>query len=782
VIVKNRTVLACVCFSLALALPNNGASPAFAQHRPRPEPGSDPAQNGATNLVPGTHLLHEISINEARAEPGTAKMAALLAHRARQVNPMGFLFLSRERVAALRTAFVSHPSMTNDPALLFKFATELLNAGENEQALETLERVERLSRASGGWQAADEINVRLNQALCHLRMAEQQNCLSNHNADSCLVPIRGGGIHLWQEGSRQEIGVLTNLLERYPENLAARWLFNIGAMTVGDYPDKLPARWLIPPVVFDSDYDIKRFVDVAGPAGVAVRELSGGSAAEDFDGDGLLDLIVTSIGLHDQMHFFHNNGDGTFSDRTREAGLMGLTGGLNLITGDYNNDGFVDVLVLRGAWMKEEGKFPSSLLKNNGDGTFQDVTEAAGVLSFHPTQTAVWFDFDGDGWLDLFIGNETTAGGRPHPCQLYRNNRDGTFTEMAAAAGVAVRAFVKGVASADYDNDGRPDLYLSILGGPNMLFHNDGPHEGSSGWKFTETAAAAGVQMPLSSFPTWFFDYDNDGWEDLFVAGYKIKDVGDIAADYLGLSNDGERSKLYHNRGDGTFADVTREAHLDHVLKAMGSNFGDLDNDGWLDFYLGTGDPDLLTIVPNRMFRNAGGKFFQDVTTSGGFGNLQKGHGVSFADFDNDGDQDIHENMGGAVSSDVYPNILFLNPGNGNHWLKLQLVGVKANRSGIGARIKVNLKNPAGERVIHRTVNTGGSFGCNPLRQEIGLGDAIAITSVEIRWPGSDTRQTLTGLQLDTCYRVREDKDDAEPVLLKRFSFQLPDAHAHHHH
>jgi len=716
-------------------------------------------------------------------QPGTLKMAALLERLAQQSNPMGNLFLSRERVAALRSAIAANPAMTNSPETLFSFGSELLAAGENESALAAFNRVEQLSRATGSWKGQNEINVRLNQALCHLRMAEQRNCLSNHNADSCLLPIKGGGIHLWQDGSRQAIGVLTNLLENYPDNLAARWLLNVSAMTVGDYPEKVSPRRLIPPATFDSDYDIKRFIDVAGPAGLAANELSGGSAAEDFDGDGWLDVMVTSIGLRDQMRFYRSNGDGTFSERTREAGLIGLTGGLNFITADYNNDGFVDVFVLRGAWMREEGKFPNSLLKNNGNGTFEDVTEAARVLSFHPTQTGRWFDFDGDGWLDLFIGNETMAGSRPHPCELYRNNRDGTFTEMAARSGVAVRAYVKGVAGADYNNDGRPDLYLSIKGRPNMLFRNDGPREDGSGWKFTEVGAAAGVQKQMESFPTWFFDYDNDGWEDLFVAGYLIKDVGDIAADYLGLPGQGERAKLYRNRGDGTFTDVTREAHLDHVLQAMGSNFGDLDNDGWLDFYLGTGDPDLLTLVPNRMFRNAEGKFFQDVTTSGGFGNLQKGHGVSFADLDNDGDQDVHEDMGGAVSSDVYPNVLFLNPGHGNHWLKLQLVGVKANRSAIGARIKVTVKRAGGERFIHRTVSSGGSFGCNPLRQEIGLGDATSITAVEIRWPGSGTVQTLKGLELDKFYRVREDAKSAEPVALKTFSFRLPKAsEAHHHH
>lgn len=728
----------------------------------------------AGGCVPG------VSAAENRAA-GTVKMAALLERLAERANPMGNPFLSRQRAAAMEANLRANPTLTNQPASIFNLAVELLNAGRNLEALEKFRQVETMDRTAGSIEAANDINVRLNQALCHLREAEFRNCLSNHNADSCLLPIRGGGIHAWTDGSRRAIGVLTNLLRDHPETLAGRWLLNVAAMTVGEYPDGVPAAWRIPPSVFASDYDIKRFVDVAGPAGLAVNELSGGSVAEDFDGDGLLDVMVTSIGLRDQMRLFRNRGNGTFEERTREAGLTGLTGGLNMVSADFDNDGWVDVFVLRGAWMKDEGNFPNSLLRNNGDGTFADVTEAAGVLSFHPTQTATWFDFDGDGWVDLFIGNESSPGARSHPCELYRNNRNGTFTEMAAAAGVAVRAFVKGVTSGDYNNDGRPDLYLSVKGRRNLLFRNDGPADGG-GWKFSETGAAAGVQQPLESFPTWFFDYDNDGWEDLFVAGYKIKDVGDIAADVLGQPSQGEKARLYRNRGDGTFADVSREVRLDRVLHAMGSNFGDLDNDGWLDFYLGTGDPDLLTIIPNRMFRNAGGKYFQDVTTSGGFGNLQKGHAVSFADFDNDGDQDVHEDMGGAISSDVYPNILLLNPGHGNHWLKLHLIGVRANRSAIGARLKLVVGTPAGERTIRRTVNTGGSFGCNPLRLEIGLGNATAVRSVEIRWPGSGTVQTLTGLGLDACYRITEGQAAAAKVALKTFAFPAADHHGSGHH
>src|SRR6185369_10547919 len=357
-------------------------------------------------------------------------------------------------------------------------------------------------------------------------------------------------------------------------------------------------------------------------------------------------------------------------EQTEQAGLLGEVGGLNLIQADFNNDGFPDVLVLRGAWLRDEGRFPKSLLRNNGDGTFEDVTESAGLLSFKPTQTAVWFDYDNDGWIDLFVGYETVGASSTNRCELYHNNGNGTFSECALECGVGFVGFVKGVCSADFDKDGRPDLFLSVLGGPNVLFHNDGPaatnSAGHTVWKFSDVARQTGVTEPLYSFSCWFFDYDNDGWEDLFVCGYHIHDVGDVCADYLGLTTDAERPRLYHNNRDGTFSDVTRQTGLYRVLHGMGANFGDLDNDGYLDFYVGTGDPDLATIIPNRMFRNDSGKRFQDVTASGGFGNLQKGHGVSFGDIDNDGDQDIYENMGGAVSGDVYHNVLYLNPGNTN--------------------------------------------------------------------------------------------------------------------
>jgi hypothetical protein len=200
------------------------------------------------------------------------------------------------------------------------------------------------------------------------------------------------------------------------------------------------------------------------------------------------------------------------------------------------------------------------------------------------------------------------------------------------------------------------------------------------------------------------------------------------------------------------------------VIPTMGLNFGDLDNDGWLDFYLGTGSPDFGALIPNRMFRNAGGRLFQDVTAAGNFGHLQKGHAIAFGDVDNDGDQDVFAQMGGAYPGDQAFSALFQNPGGANHWVTLQLEGVRSNRSAIGARITVVLETKAGRRVLHRTVGSGGSFGASPLRREIGLGEAQRIESVEVFWPATGLTQTVRRLKLDHRYRIREGSEAAEPI------------------
>jgi hypothetical protein len=712
---------------------------------------------------------------------GTARMAERLRGITAATDPMENPFMNAARARRMERSIEARGEAS--PKALSELAAEMLNAGRTREAITLLDRLEGLMRPHGvDPRSRLWTSLRTQQAVAHLRLAEESNCTLHHNARSCLFPIRGSGVHTQPEGSRAAAGILLDVLEHEPGDLSARWLLNVAFMTLGEYPEQVPARWLLPPSLFESEADLGRFPDVAGETGLDVEDLAGGSIADDFDGDGYLDLMVSAMGLASPLRYFHNDADGTFNERTEDAGLTGLHGGLNIIQTDYDNDSLPDVLVLRGGWMGSAGRYPKSLLHNDGAGRFTDVTEEAGLLTFHPSQTAVWSDFDGDGWLDLFVGNESTEGD-VHPCELLRNNGDGTFSECAREAGVAAVGFVKGVASGDYDNDGRADLYVSVRGGPNLLYHNDGPpreigrsaveivrfpRRSGCRFRFTEVAEAAGVSEPFFSFPSWFFDYDNDGWEDLFVSGYMMGSVGDVAADSLGLPHEGERPRLYRNRGDGTFSDETRAARLDRLLLTMGSNYGDLDNDGWLDFYAGTGNPGLGTLIPNRMFRNAGGRLFQDVTTSGGFGHLQKGHGVSFADLDNDGDQDVYMVVGGAFEADRFRNALFENPGHGNHWIALHLEGVRSNRPGIGARIRIVVEGPDGERVIHKTVRSGGSFGASPLRQEIGLGSATHIQSVEILWPSGESRQSLGGLPMDQHYRVREGDSEARPIPLRR--------------
>jgi hypothetical protein len=708
----------------------------------------------------------------------TVEMAALLKERAAMVNPEKLALVVNDRRAEMVAARLEWPRPVMERLQLRRaYAIELMDAGRSRESLDAIDALEADARTSAPAVlkgAGSELLVM--RAMANLRLAEEQNCQEGRNRDSCLLPIRGQGVHRKREGSTRAAELLQEALGVTPDDLTARWLLNVAHMTLGTYPEGVPARHLIPPAVFKADYPLPRFENVAHSVGIDVYALAGGAILDDFDNDGRLDLMLSAQGFEDPIRFFHNRGDGGFEERTDRIGLEGVTGGLNTIQADYDNDGFVDVLVLRGGWLGSEGRFPMSLLRNQGDGTFADVTQAAGLLRYAPTQTAVWLDYDGDGWLDLYVGNESLNGGRDpstlNRCELFHSNRDGTFTNVAQEAGVDVVGLVKAVVSADYNNDGRPDLYVSLNDGDNLLFRNDGPAApGERGWRFTNVAAEAGVVEPKASFGSFFFDYDNDGWPDLFVVGYSWTTAGDVAADYLGLPTPVDRGRLYRNRGDGTFEDVTKAAGLYKVVPAMGLNFGDLDNDGYLDFYLGTGNPELSTLVPNRMFRNAGGRAFQDVTTAGNFGHLQKGHGVCFGDVDNDGDQDVFEEMGGAFAADKAWSVLYENPGNHNSWLGLELQGIRSNRSALGARIKVTVEGKEGTRSLYRTVGSGGSFGGSPLRQEIGLGDATRIRSAEVFWPSTGQTQTIAGLQTKGRYRVREGIPAA--TRLDRAGFKL---------
>ncbi len=681
---------------------------------------------------------------------------------------------SREKIAELQKALPTERDPRNRFTLEREIAAQAVYAGDVDLAIATLEGLQRELGKSMPPDAAEAVKADL--AFAQLRRGETENCAEHHTPASCIFPIAREGVHQLKRGSTRAVELYGELLSdpaTNPENaLSYRWLLNIGHMTLGTYPDGVPPKWLIPPEAFRSDADIGRFPDVAASRGVIEFGAAGGLILEDLDNDGRLDMLVSHMGLTDQLEYFHNDGDGHFSRRTEEAGLKGLLGGLDMFQADYDNDGCIDVFIPRGAWRHAAGKIPGSLLHNNCNGTFTDVTYQAGLGTELPSQTAAWADVNHDGLLDLFVGYEISPQVEwPKGTlnfQLYLNNGDGTFTDVGAGSGIEVSGMVKAAVWGDIDNDGWPDLYVSMLDGPNHLFRNLGAGK-RSGAMFTDVTARAGVAEPRVSFTTWFFDYDNDGWLDIFVTGY-FATLPNLVREALGQKDQaqGERPRLYHNNRDGTFTDVSRQVGLDRLLLTMGANVGDLDNDGWLDFYVGTGAPPLTTLVPNRMFRNDRGKAFQDVTTSGGFGNLQKGHGVAFGDVDNSGNQDVVEVMGGVYASDRFWTSLYKNPGHGNHWVKLQLVGRTSNRFGVGARIRLVLPTAEGaHREVFALVGSGGSFGASSLRPHLGLGEATTIELLEVRWPGGRP-QTFRGLAADRSYELHEDEQEARVLPAPR--------------
>jgi len=577
----------------------------------------------------------------------------------------------------------------------------------------------------------------------YLHWSEMENGIYNGSRDlDIFPPLNPHASFEKKDESKQAISYFLKFLEQKPDNLEVRWLLNLAYATLGEYPSGVPAAYLIPESNFKSKENIGRFVDRASAAGLNAFGAAGGIVVDDFENNGLLDVVVTSMNVCEPLHYFHNNGDGTFSDRTKAAGLQDQMGGLNLVQVDYNNDGCMDIFIPRGGWEYPQRK---SLLRNNCDGTFTDVTDASGLgATVTATQAAVWADIDNDGYLDLFLANENA------PAQLFHNKGDGTFEEIGHAAGIDQTAFSKGVTAADYDHDGFMDFYVSNLQAANYLYHNNGD------LTFTEVGRQAGVQAPMFSFATWFFDYDNDGWPDLFVDSY-LTVMDETVRTYVGMPHNGETLKLYRNKHDGTFEDVTEKVGLDKVYMPMGGNFGDLTNDGFLDVYLGSGNPNFTALVPYVLFKNKEGKSFVDITQSSGTGEWHKGHAVVFADLTRQGNEDILTRVGGAIPPDEHNVRVFENPGNKNDWLNVRLVGVKTNRSGVGAEIHVTVQDGnAAPRSIYRTVGQTSSFGGNPMEQHIGLGPNAHDITLDIWWPATRSRQHFAGIVKNQYIEIKE--------------------------
>ncbi|MFT4660927.1 MAG: hypothetical protein ACI8XB_001198 [Patiriisocius sp.] len=643
-------------------------------------------------------------------------------------------------------------------SIWFKYLNETLNAGDNGQVIAELENFFNAQEKPYSEQLGKNNQILFELlALAHLRKGEIENCQNKHTPFSCIVPIQDQAIHELKSGSTKAIELYEMLLAKMPKEKYL-WLLNVAYMTLGEYPDKVPEAYrLTYPNAKLEIANFPRFEEISMNVGVGENGLSGGTSIDDFNNDGHLDIFATSYGMKDQVKMFFSDGNGGYVDMTDKAGLTGIVSGLNCIHADYNNDGNRDILILRGAWLGKGGAHPNSLLKNNGDGTFEDVTKSSGLLSHHPTQTASWGDFNKDGQLDLFIGNESKKG-NPNSCELYKNNGDGTFTEVADQHGLGgIKKFVKGTSFGDINNDGWPDLFISVMGGKNFLYKNENGN-------FTDIGSTANVRAPINSFPCWFWDVNQDGYQDIFVSGYEMNNLNNLSDDFvkelLGKEVTSAKPRLYINNGDETFSQVTKEFGVSKTMYSMGANYGDLDNDGYFDFYVGTGSPDYSSIVPNRLFLNKGGKGFDEVTSAGGFGHIQKGHGIAFADLDRDGDQDVYAVMGGAFEGDQFTNALFENPITKNNWITVELEGVTTNRDGIGSLIILELDN--GKKMYH-SVSTGGSFGASSIQQEIGLGKAKNIKKLIVKWQNG-VEQVFENVSINQKVKLKEAQTEIEKV------------------
>jgi hypothetical protein len=525
------------------------------------------------------------------------------------------------------------------------------------------------------------------------------------------------------------------------------------------------------------------FVDVARSSGITfqhdnaaspekflIETMGSGCAWLDYDQNGLLDLYLVNgaaTRLYTPAHalrsaLYRNNGDGTFTDVTAKAGV-GAEGlfGMGVAVGDYDNDGFPDLLVL--------GYGRCLLYHNNGDGTFTDVTQRAGVAnSGRWASSAAWFDYDNDGRLDLVIANyidwspdrnfwcgDHGPGMRSYchpddyhgqPPALYHNNGDGTFTDVSKSSGVGAKpGNGLGVLTFDYDNDGWQDIFIANDSMPNFLFHNN--RDGT----FHEVGYEAGVAVSM------------DGVAEAGMGVDAADTTGNGRMDLIVTHLDMQLARFYRNLGDGNFDDATLRSKMAYAtfhMSGFGARFMDYDNDGARDIFMANGHvldnitryhADVRYAEPKLMFRNVGGGVFENVSDRLGadFQLPRVSRGAAIADFDNDGDLDILVNNNGGA-----PQLLRNDGGNANHWLEILLIGTKSNRDAVGARVKITAGDP--KLVLFDQRKGGMSYqSAQDPRLHFGLGQRDRVDSVEITWPSGEITR-LANLKSDQIIAVKE--------------------------
>ncbi len=538
-------------------------------------------------------------------------------------------------------------------------------------------------------------------------------------------------------------------LEANPSHNRTRFWVWLAAQRLGGYPPDTPREFRAQVKAGHHKTRVE-FEEVAREMGLNKTSAGRGTAVFDMDGDGYLDVVATSA--HGGCNLYRNNGDGTFTDVTVGSGLDECVNAFAVSVGDYDNDGNDDLFITRLGFYAGD----SVLYRNNGDGTFTDVTREAGLGNWGAAFAAQWVDYDCDGNLDLFVPNN--LGGlfdRKTPNRLFHNNGDGTFTDVLEQAGL--RTSVPSICGAwgDYDNDGLPDLFLSNGVGRSQLFHNNG--DGT----FTDVSREAGVDRTCFGSVAFWCDYDNDGWLDLVHYVWSPEpDVLFTIMNGEGPSH-GHPMRIYHNNRDGTFTLRNRDLGITGCWGTMSGSYGDFNNDGYVDFLLGNGDPHINRTEPAALLEyDEGSGKYNNVTFSAGLPFLGKSHGVNMADLGGDGRLCLLLNSGGAYPGDLMTMSVFRPKRLPGNYLNVRLVGTESNRNAIGARLRLD----AGRRSVHLLVNGGTGFGCSPHEQHFGLDKCERIDALTIDWP-SGSRQRFAGLPVNDTIRITEGRSACERVF-----------------
>jgi hypothetical protein len=456
---------------------------------------------------------------------------------------------------------------------------------------------------------------------------------------------------------------------------AQHWMW-LASEKLGGYPAETPPKRRVAMKTGLAPTRL-RYRDVSREIGIDKTSGGRGTAIFDIDGDGELDVIISAVSAGCSV--YRNNGDGTFRDASVGSGLDACVNSWGISAGDYDNDGRVDLFVTRLGFF--DGL--AALYRNNGDGTFTDVTREAGVQGWAPGFTAGWVDFDLDGRLDLFV--PSNLGGvfhRPKRHRLFHNNGDGTFTDVALDARLMPWGPAVGATWGDYDNDGYPDLFLSSAFGRSQLFHNNG--DGT----FTDVSAAAGIDRPCFGMVAFFCDYDNDGWLDLVQYLWCRNEDMILSLRYGAPSSGGQPLRIYRNNRDGTFTLANGELGIVECWGSMSGNAADLDNDGRLELLLGNGGPQMDRSEPMVVLANDGSGF-RNITFTAGLPAAGKSHGANAADLHGDGRMCLVSASGGMYPGELLTTSVFRPEELPGNYLNVRLTGVTCNRDAIGARLKL---------------------------------------------------------------------------------------------